>query len=171
MQIKNRETNEIISLTYLIDGCDQLPDLIGNTTHQDIVWDETEEIYIADDQASIDWWQTYIDNDLQTRQDFAALAEELNISQEIIEEVYLSGLPVDMEDERGVAIWAMDRVREQYAHISTAQAAEILDVKRITIIKWCQNGKIDGARKIGRDWIIPRQSLDGIEKGPSRWDN
>ena len=29
-----------------------------------------------------------------------------------------------------------------------------------TIRSWCENGELEGARKIGRDWYIPKTSVD-----------
>jgi excisionase family DNA binding protein len=77
----------------------------------------------------------------------------------------------ELADDEMIAIM-VDQVNEMYKpYLSTTEAAEALGVARITIIKWAKSGKIAGAQKIGRDWIIPRQSLDGLEKGPSRWDS
>ncbi len=40
-------------------------------------------------------------------------------------------------------------------YITTAEAAQVLglDVKRIA--RLCKSGAIEGARKFGRDWMIP----------------
>lgn len=56
-------------------------------------------------------------------------------------------------------------------YLTTAQAAELLNVQPVTIKRWCQDGKVKGAIKPGRDWLIPRSALNDLERGPSRWDN
>ena len=58
----------------------------------------------------------------------------------------------------------------QPVFLTCAQAAEIIGVKPATVKRWCQDGKIDGAIKPGHDWLIPRKSIDGLERSPSRWD-
>lgn len=56
-------------------------------------------------------------------------------------------------------------------YLTTAQAAALLNVSPVTVKRWCQQGKVKGAIKPGHDWLIPRESLDGLERKPSRWDN
>jgi hypothetical protein len=41
------------------------------------------------------------------------------------------------------------------ANITTAQAAEELGVTRGRVIQLCNQGRVEGAERIGRDWIIP----------------
>ncbi len=43
---------------------------------------------------------------------------------------------------------------------SVNQAAEILGINVRTVQKWCKDGKLKGAVKMGRDWMIPANSLD-----------
>ena len=39
--------------------------------------------------------------------------------------------------------------------ITATQAAEILKLKPVTVRLLCRTGHIEGAVKIGRDWVIP----------------
>lgn len=50
--------------------------------------------------------------------------------------------------------------------ISTTEAAEIIGILPRSVKTLCQRGKLPGARKAGRDWLIPRASAEGYEKGP-----
>ena len=40
--------------------------------------------------------------------------------------------------------------------ITVKQAAKILRLKPVTVRLLCLRGQIEGAVKIGRDWVIPR---------------
>ncbi len=55
-------------------------------------------------------------------------------------------------------------------YLTTAQAAPMLNVQPATVKRWCQVGKVAGAIKPGHDWLIPAQSIDNLERKPSRWD-
>lgn len=53
--------------------------------------------------------------------------------------------------------------------IGTAEAAAILSKRfgtysSVSVRKLCQQGKIPGAQKIGRDWIVPRIWAETHEK-------
>ena len=39
--------------------------------------------------------------------------------------------------------------------LTTRQAAERRGVAVVTVRRWCQQGKVRGAIRIGRDWMIP----------------
>lgn len=39
--------------------------------------------------------------------------------------------------------------------MTTAKAAELWGVEKITVQMWIRRGKLPGAYKLGRDWIIP----------------
>jgi len=39
--------------------------------------------------------------------------------------------------------------------ITTAQAAKILGITRTRVLQLCRAGRIEGAEKVGRDWLIP----------------
>lgn len=43
---------------------------------------------------------------------------------------------------------------------SANQTAKILGVNIRTVQKWCKEGKLEGAVKIGRDWMIPASSIN-----------
>ncbi len=48
----------------------------------------------------------------------------------------------------------MQRLSELFE--TTEEAAERLGVSRITICRWCRQGRFPGALKFGRGWYIPR---------------
>jgi excisionase family DNA binding protein len=170
MDVKILETGEIISFDYYCAG-----DVIGNagaTSDGQFTWDNENEIWVAD-QDTITWWLEYFCGQEQTEAEISSLADEINLPlDQVKHEFETRYLRVDMEDGRREAVRVLAEIREQYKpYLSTTEAAEALGVARITIIKWAKSGKIHGAQKIGRDWIIPRQSLDGLECSPSRWDS
>ena len=57
---------------------------------------------------------------------------------------------------------AAEKERDTYVApvFTTAQAAEALDLTPGHIRQLCQKGILMGATKMGRDWIIPRESVD-----------
>ena len=53
--------------------------------------------------------------------------------------------------------------------LTTTQAAERRGVAQVTVRRWCQQGKIHGAIRIGRDWMIPASAaLPEIGAGGKR---
>lgn len=54
--------------------------------------------------------------------------------------------------------------------LSTQEVANRLDVARSTVVKWCQEGRFDEARKLGGErrgvWVIPAASLETFERPP-----
>lgn len=51
-------------------------------------------------------------------------------------------------------------------YISVAEAAEIMQKDPSLVQKMCRAGKLDGATKKGRDWLIPRKSAENYTPGP-----
>ena len=53
--------------------------------------------------------------------------------------------------------------------ITTTQAAALRGVAVVTVRRWCQQGKVRGAIRIGRDWMIPASAtLPEIGPGGKR---
>ena len=52
--------------------------------------------------------------------------------------------------------------------ITANQAAKILELKPSTVRLLCMRGQIEGAEKIGRDWIIPWPPKYIRRRGPGR---
>jgi len=53
--------------------------------------------------------------------------------------------------------------------ITTRQAAALRGVAVVTVRRWCQQGKVRGATRIGRDWMIPASAaLPEIGAGGKR---
>ncbi|MDX9864033.1 MAG: helix-turn-helix domain-containing protein [Anaerolineaceae bacterium] len=48
--------------------------------------------------------------------------------------------------------------------LSTNDVAEIIGVKPDTVKHWCQDGKVAGARKVNREWLIPMSALDRLKR-------
>ncbi len=48
-------------------------------------------------------------------------------------------------------------------YLSAKEAAEKNNLHIRTIQKWAKEGKIAGARKVGRDWLIPEEAFEPIE--------
>jgi excisionase family DNA binding protein len=49
---------------------------------------------------------------------------------------------------------------QESPYYTPEQAAIILQKHTDTVRRLCQKGKIEGARKIGGEWLIPRSSID-----------
>lgn len=45
-------------------------------------------------------------------------------------------------------------------HITTRQAAELLQVNRATVRGMCERGELEGARRVGGWWRIPLSALE-----------
>ena len=52
--------------------------------------------------------------------------------------------------------------------ITARDAAKLLHLKPVTIRLLCRAGRIEGAEKIGRDWIIPCPPKYINRRGPGR---
>ncbi|TMD65144.1 MAG: helix-turn-helix domain-containing protein [Chloroflexi bacterium] len=48
----------------------------------------------------------------------------------------------------------------QSPYYTADEVAEILHTHVETVRKWCRSGKLEGARKFGKDWFIPRTTID-----------
>lgn len=45
-------------------------------------------------------------------------------------------------------------------YYSVEEAARILGVSEETVRRWCRRGKIPGVKRFGREFLIPRTSID-----------
>ena len=52
--------------------------------------------------------------------------------------------------------------------ITVMTAAKILRLQPVTVRLLCRMGRIEGAVKFGRDWIIPDQPIYINQRGPGR---
>ena len=52
--------------------------------------------------------------------------------------------------------------------ITVKQAAKILRLKPVTVGLLCRQGQIEGAIKVGRDWVIPDRPSYIERRGPGR---
>lgn len=50
----------------------------------------------------------------------------------------------------------------------SADAAEWWRVSEQLVRRWCLDGRIGGARKIGRDWILPAGAAPPAKRKPGR---
>jgi excisionase family DNA binding protein len=48
-------------------------------------------------------------------------------------------------------------------YYTVEEAAKILHAHPNTIREWCESGKLEGARKFGRKWLIPKTTIDPQE--------
>jgi hypothetical protein len=51
--------------------------------------------------------------------------------------------------------------------LTTDQAAQMLDRDKTHVALLCRRGKLQGAKKIGRDWVIPKVSIENYQPGES----
>jgi excisionase family DNA binding protein len=54
----------------------------------------------------------------------------------------------------------MTTMTQESPYYTPEQAAVIIQKTADTVRRLCQRGAIPGARKIGREWLIPRASID-----------
>ena len=50
--------------------------------------------------------------------------------------------------------------------VSVEEAAKILGYEKSSVTLLCRKGKLDGAFRIGHQWLIPRTTIENYEKGP-----
>ena len=50
--------------------------------------------------------------------------------------------------------------------VSVEEAAKILGYEKSSVTLLCRKGKLDGAFRIGHQWLIPRTTVENYEKGP-----
>ena len=49
--------------------------------------------------------------------------------------------------------------------LTTTEAAEILGIRDTMVRRYCRAGKLI-AQKVGRDWLIPKKSVESFEPEP-----
>lgn len=60
---------------------------------------------------------------------------------------------------------------ERTTPFSTKELADAAGMKQITVRKLCQSGKLEGAYKVGRDWLIPPATAQAyISEKRARWE-
>ena len=52
--------------------------------------------------------------------------------------------------------------------ITAKAAAKILKLKPVTVRLLCRMGRIEGAEKVGRDWVVPDRPTYIARRGPGR---
>lgn len=50
--------------------------------------------------------------------------------------------------------------------VSVPEAAKMLNVDRTRVNILCRQGRFDGAAKIGRNWVIPREAVENFKRLP-----
>ena len=50
--------------------------------------------------------------------------------------------------------------------VSVEEAAKILGYRKSSVALLCRQGKLEGAFRIGHQWMIPRKTIENYEKGP-----
>ena len=50
--------------------------------------------------------------------------------------------------------------------VSVEEAAKILGYQKSSVALLCRQGKLDGAFRIGHQWLIPRKTIENYEKAP-----
>ena len=50
--------------------------------------------------------------------------------------------------------------------VSVEEAAKILGYRKTSVALLCRQGKLEGAFRIGHQWMIPRKTIENYEKGP-----
>lgn len=118
MKIKINETGKIKHLNIYDPktGIDWTNDLIGNAgalQNGQFEYNYDDDVYFAS-QDTFDWWSEYILNENKTESDIILLAEELRIDESIIRERIAENTGNDYENHRKEAIFAMDKIREEY---------------------------------------------------------
>ena len=50
--------------------------------------------------------------------------------------------------------------------VSVEEAAKILGYRNSSVALLCRQGKLEGAFRIGHQWMIPKKTIENYEKGP-----
>ena len=50
--------------------------------------------------------------------------------------------------------------------VSVEEAAKMLGYEKSSVTLLCRKGKLDGAFRIGHQWLIPRATVENYDKGP-----
>lgn len=172
MLVKVRETGKVVELS-IVDaktGVNWVADLIGNAgatidgqfapvEYHDPSSDEydvnaPEHHYIAD-AATVAWWQEYIADTEATESESKALAAELGIDPDLVNDRISAEYNAAGDDytmHRAAAITAMDAIREDYA-VSVAAATIGRKGGRST-----STAKAAAARANGRKGGRPRKT-------------
>lgn len=58
------------------------------------------------------------------------------------------------------------RVEKRADYVSTAEGAAILGYGQEHVNLLCRKGELRGAKKVGRNWVVPRSALDEYKPGP-----
>ena len=53
--------------------------------------------------------------------------------------------------------------------LTTSEAAAYRGCSISLIRRWCREGRVAGAKRVGRDWAIPREALDSLPAGKPGW--
>ncbi|MBR0315815.1 MAG: helix-turn-helix domain-containing protein [Synergistaceae bacterium] len=51
-------------------------------------------------------------------------------------------------------------------YLSVEDASKILNYRKESISLLCRQGKLEGVKRIGHQWFIPRKSVENYEKAP-----
>ncbi|MBQ7262381.1 MAG: helix-turn-helix domain-containing protein [Synergistaceae bacterium] len=51
-------------------------------------------------------------------------------------------------------------------YIGTTEAARLMKLDPSQVCRLCRDGRLEGATRIGREWLIPRSSAEGYTPGP-----
>jgi excisionase family DNA binding protein len=56
----------------------------------------------------------------------------------------------------------MKKTLREADFLSTNEAAQVLGVSVRRVRQFIDGGRLEGVRKFGRDWMIPRESLEAV---------
>jgi len=114
MIVKIIETDVLTDLTIIDkNGIEWTNDLLGNnnaTTYNE----ETEEHEMS--QEAYNWWDEYITNLKNDEREVIALAEELNIDEDIINDKIMAAMQHenDLNDEHNIKQSVFQDIRSEY---------------------------------------------------------
>ena len=59
-----------------------------------------------------------------------------------------------------------DKIMDIKDVITVEEAAKILGYEKSSVTLLCRKGRLDGAFRIGHQWLIPRATIENYEKAP-----
>lgn len=161
MKVKIRETNEIVGIyIYSKQGIEWTQDLLGNGgafLDGQFVWDDDEDIYVAD-RGTVDWWWSYIDDYYDVEWHITDLAERLGLDRDKICMQVGDAQDDDYTRHREIAMQVLEEIEAEYNSRMSMDVSEFADVVACAYVAQYMSG----AHVMGEPVIYYNKSTDTV---------